>query len=144
VPHFTVLNHLMRVEDGRTPLELARAFQVPKTTLPLAGGAGEARWVEMKPNPDDGRSKRVWLTDAGRAFREEAIAEPSRPTSPARCAPSARPFTKPSTSSTGLPSAISDTMAEPTTQPSATPAIASAASGVLMPKPTITGRSVAP
>jgi hypothetical protein len=33
VPHFTVLNHLMRVEDGRTPLELARAFQVPKTTL---------------------------------------------------------------------------------------------------------------
>jgi hypothetical protein len=41
-PHFSVLNHLMRVEDGRTPLELARAFQVPKTTLPLAGAAGEA------------------------------------------------------------------------------------------------------
>jgi hypothetical protein len=43
-PHFSVLNHLMRVEDGRTPLELARAFQVPKTTLStLAGGAGKAR-----------------------------------------------------------------------------------------------------
>ena len=26
---FTVLNHLTRVKDGRTPLELARAFQVP-------------------------------------------------------------------------------------------------------------------
>jgi hypothetical protein len=35
------------------------------------------------------------------------------------------------------------TMAEPTTQPSATPAMACAASGVEMPKPTITGRSVA-
>jgi hypothetical protein len=32
VPHFSVLNHLIRVEDGRTPLELATAFQVPKTT----------------------------------------------------------------------------------------------------------------
>mgnify|MGYP001827498986 CR=1 FL=1 len=29
-PHFTVLNHLIRVSDGRTPLEMARAFQVPK------------------------------------------------------------------------------------------------------------------
>jgi hypothetical protein len=63
-----------------------------------------------------------------------------------RIRPDARPRqpTKDSTSSTGLPAAISDTMAEPTTQPSATPAIASEASGVLMPKPTITGRSVAP
>jgi hypothetical protein len=131
----------------------------------------------MKPNPDDGRSKRVWLTDAGRAFREEAIARLApdiarieevmgadggrRHRRPARTVPSgstptaergrdfefagqrpskavspfevgsgpmrpAREATKASTSSTGLPAAISDTMAEPTTQPSATPAIASA------------------
>ena len=31
--HFGVLNHLMNVHDGRTPLKLARAFQVPKTTM---------------------------------------------------------------------------------------------------------------
>ena len=31
--HFSVLNHLIRVQDGRTPLALARAFQVPKTTM---------------------------------------------------------------------------------------------------------------
>jgi DNA-binding MarR family transcriptional regulator len=31
-------------------------------------------WVELRPNPEDGRSKRVWLTERGRAFREEAIA----------------------------------------------------------------------
>ena len=32
-PHFTVLNHLTRVGDGRTPIQMARAFQVPKTSM---------------------------------------------------------------------------------------------------------------
>ncbi|MEL6433580.1 MAG: MarR family transcriptional regulator, partial [Pseudomonadota bacterium] len=32
-PHFSVLNHLIRVKDGQTPLAMARAFKVPKTTL---------------------------------------------------------------------------------------------------------------
>jgi DNA-binding MarR family transcriptional regulator len=75
VPHFSVLNHLMRVHDGRTPLELARAFQVPKTTVShwLAGLEG-CGFVETRPNPEDRRSKQVWLTAAGRAFRDEAIA----------------------------------------------------------------------
>lgn len=75
LPHFAVLNHLVRVKDGRTPLDLARAFQVPKTTMThtLAGLAKEGL-VEMRPNPRDGRSKRVWLTAAGRAFRDDAIA----------------------------------------------------------------------
>ena len=27
------------------------------------------------PNPEDGRSKRVWLTPAGRAFRDRTIRE---------------------------------------------------------------------
>ncbi len=76
VPHFSVLNHLMRVEDGRTPLELARAFQVPKTTVShWLAGLEKMGWVELKPNPDDGRSKRVWTTQAGRTFRDSAIAD---------------------------------------------------------------------
>ena len=75
VPHFGVLNHLVRVGDGRTPLELARAFQVPKTSMTNTLAGLERRGlVEMRPNPEDGRSKRVWLTEAGRAFREDAIA----------------------------------------------------------------------
>lgn len=74
VPHFGVLNHLVRVADGRTPLEIARAFQVPKTSMTNTLAGLERRGlVEMRPNPEDGRSKRVWLTAAGRAFREEAI-----------------------------------------------------------------------
>lgn len=73
--HFSVLNHLIRVRDGRTPLELARAFQVAKTTMThTLGGLQDAGLVEMRPNPDDGRSKRIWITDAGRVFRADAIA----------------------------------------------------------------------
>jgi DNA-binding MarR family transcriptional regulator len=74
LPHFTVINHLVRVSDGQTPLTLAKAFQVPKTTMThTLAGLLEHGFVEMRPNPEDGRSKTVWLTDHGRRFREEAI-----------------------------------------------------------------------
>ena len=74
-PHFTVLNHLTRVADGRMPLELARAFQVSKTTMThTLAGLVRHGLVEMRPNPDDGRSKQVWLTEAGRQTRARTIA----------------------------------------------------------------------
>jgi DNA-binding MarR family transcriptional regulator len=75
VSQFAVLNHLIRVEDGRTPLDLARAFQVPKTTMTHTLGLLERRGlIRMAANPADGRSKCVWITDQGRAFRNTAIA----------------------------------------------------------------------
>ena len=75
VSHFSVLNHLIRVEDGRTPLALARAFQVPKTTMSHTLAVLERRGlVDLRPNPKDARSKLVWLTGAGRQFRDDAIA----------------------------------------------------------------------
>ena len=74
VSHFSVLNHLIRVQDGPTPLRLASAFQVPKTTMTHTLSVLEKHGlVEMRPNPDDGRSKCVWLTPAGREFRDGAI-----------------------------------------------------------------------
>ncbi|MHA7773051.1 MarR family winged helix-turn-helix transcriptional regulator [Roseibium sp. M-1] len=74
LPHFSVVNHLIRVKDGQTPLTLAKAFQVPKTTMThTLAGLSEHGYVEMRPNPEDGRSKTVWLTASGRNFREEAI-----------------------------------------------------------------------
>jgi len=74
LPHFSVINHLVRVRDGQTPLALANAFQVPKTTMThTLGGLIDHGFVEIRPNPEDGRSKTVWLTDAGRTFRETAI-----------------------------------------------------------------------
>lgn len=74
-PHFAVLNHLMRVADGPTPVALARAFQVPKTTMThTLSGLERRALVDMRPNPDDGRSKRVWITAAGRDLRDGTIA----------------------------------------------------------------------
>ncbi|MEM6887254.1 MAG: MarR family transcriptional regulator [Pseudomonadota bacterium] len=73
-PHFTVLNHLTRVSDGRAPIDMARAFQVPKTSMTHTLKVLEAHGlVELKPNPEDGRSKLVWLTAAGRRVRAETI-----------------------------------------------------------------------
>lgn len=73
-PHFTVLNRLVRVRDGATPMDMARAFQVPKTSLTHTLQGLEARGlVEMRPNPEDGRSKTVWITPAGRSLRDATI-----------------------------------------------------------------------
>ena len=75
VSHFSVLNHLIRVEDGRTPLSIAKAFQVPKTTMShTLAGLEKRGLVTFRPNPDDARSKLVWLTDKGRKTRDDAIA----------------------------------------------------------------------
>lgn len=75
VSHFSVLNHLVRLGDGKTPLDLSRAFQVPKTTMTHTLARLElSGLVRFAPNPNDGRSKCVVLTEAGRAFRDEAIA----------------------------------------------------------------------
>ncbi|MEL7254552.1 MAG: MarR family transcriptional regulator [Pseudomonadota bacterium] len=75
LPHFTVLNHLIRVGDGQTPLAMARAFQVPKTSLTHTLAVLEDRGlIDMRPNPKDARSKCVWITVKGRAFRNDAIA----------------------------------------------------------------------
>ncbi|NNJ74853.1 MAG: MarR family transcriptional regulator [Anderseniella sp.] len=74
ISHFSVLNHLIRVEDGRTPQDISRAFQVPKTSMTHTLAILEKHnLVEMKPNPKDGRSKNVWITKQGREFRDHAI-----------------------------------------------------------------------
>ena len=74
LPHFAVVNHLTRLGDGRTPLSIASAFQVPKTTMThTLAGLEKHGLIEMRPNPEDGRSKTVHLTDAGRTFRQDAI-----------------------------------------------------------------------
>ena len=74
VSHFSVLNHLIRVQDGRTPQDISRAFQVPKTSMTHTLSVLEKhKLVDMKPNPKDGRSKTVWITGKGREFRDQAI-----------------------------------------------------------------------
>lgn len=76
VSHFSVLNHLVRLGDGRPPLAIANAFQVPKTTMThTLAGLEKAGFIRFAPNPRDGRSKCVMLTEEGRRFRDAAIAK---------------------------------------------------------------------
>ncbi|MGJ8617337.1 MAG: MarR family winged helix-turn-helix transcriptional regulator [Sulfitobacter sp.] len=73
-PHFSVLNHLINRGDGAVPIDMARAFQVPKTSMThTLKGLVAHGLIELRANPDDGRSKRVWLTDAGCKLRDDTI-----------------------------------------------------------------------
>ena len=73
--HFSLLNNLVRLGDGKTPLALAQAFQVPKGTmthtLKVLDGRG---LIFQEPRAEDKRSKLVFLTDAGREYHGAAIA----------------------------------------------------------------------
>lgn len=71
---FSVLNHLLRVGDGRTPAEMATAFQVPKTSMTHSLAVLErAGLIEIAKNPKDGRSKLVHITPAGRELHQQVI-----------------------------------------------------------------------
>ncbi|MEM9967609.1 MAG: MarR family transcriptional regulator [Pseudomonadota bacterium] len=73
-PHFAVLNHLMMRGNGAVPIDMARAFQVPKTSMThTLKGLAAGGYVELRHNPQDGRSKTVWLTPRGEAMRNETI-----------------------------------------------------------------------
>jgi DNA-binding MarR family transcriptional regulator len=75
LPHFALLNHLVRLGDGRSPVAIARALQLAKGAVTNTLQRLEARGlVRVEPDPEDGRGKRVFLTEAGRRRREEAIA----------------------------------------------------------------------
>ncbi len=75
VSHFSVINHLCRLGDGRTPLRIAKAFQVTKPTMTNTLSKLSARGlIKISDNPADGRSKLVFLTPKGRAFQKRAIA----------------------------------------------------------------------
>ena len=75
VSHFVVLNHLTRLGDGRSLARIARAVQVERPAMTNTIQKLEARGlVRLAPDPRDGRGKLVYLTPAGRAAREEAVA----------------------------------------------------------------------
>ncbi len=72
--HFAILNHLVRMGDGKTPIRIAGAMQITKMTMTHSLKVlTEKGFITTGPNPDDARGKLVFLTEQGRAFREEAI-----------------------------------------------------------------------
>jgi DNA-binding MarR family transcriptional regulator len=73
--HFSVLNHLARVNDERTPAQLARAFHVTRgamtNTLNRLEWAGH---IHIRPDWEDARQKFVAISPSGRAARDAAVA----------------------------------------------------------------------
>lgn len=72
--HFGVLNHLARIQEERTPAQLARSFHVTRgamtNTLNKLEWAGH---IHIRPDWDDARRKFVALSPAGRAARDAAV-----------------------------------------------------------------------
>lgn len=72
--HFSVLNHLARLQDERTPAQLAKAFHVTRgamtNTLAKLEIAGH---IHIRPDWDDARQKFVGLSPSGRAARDAAV-----------------------------------------------------------------------
>ena len=72
--HFSVLNHLARLQDERTPAQLAKAFHVTRgamtNTLSKLEWAGH---VHIRPDWDDARQKFVAISPSGRAARDAAV-----------------------------------------------------------------------
>ena len=73
---FGLLGHLSRRPEGETPLQLARAFQVPKTSMThMVAGLETAGLVTVAQNKADKRSKIVQITPEGGAFLGQRMAE---------------------------------------------------------------------
>lgn len=73
--HFSVLNHLVRLNEERTPAQLARAFHVTRgamtNTLAKLEWAGH---IHVRPDWDDARQKFVAISPSGRQARNAAVA----------------------------------------------------------------------
>ena len=73
--HFSVLNHLARIGEERSPAQLARAFHVTRgamtNTLARLEWAGH---IHIRPDWEDARRKFVAISPSGRAARDSAVA----------------------------------------------------------------------
>lgn len=74
ISHFSVLNHLARSNEEKSPAQLARTFHVTRgamtNTLARLEWAGH---VHIRPDWDDARRKFVTISPAGRLARDEAL-----------------------------------------------------------------------
>ena len=71
LPQFDVLANL-RLREGLTQQELAARLQSTKGNVcGLIDRLEKLKWVERRPDPEDGRANRLYLTQAGRARVEK-------------------------------------------------------------------------
>lgn len=75
ISHFSVLNHLARIGDERSPAQLAKSFHVTRGAMTNTLNKLEwAGYVHIRPDWDDARRKMVSISPAGRKACEAAIA----------------------------------------------------------------------
>lgn len=71
---YSVLNHFVRGLPPKSPLELAKAFQVTKGAMTNTLKQLEKKgFINIRPHEMDGRSKIVSISDAGVAAHGEAV-----------------------------------------------------------------------
>ncbi len=72
--HFSVLNHLARAGEEKSPAQLAKAFHVTRgamtNTLNKLEWAGH---IHIRPDWDDARRKFVTISPAGRSARDAGL-----------------------------------------------------------------------
>lgn len=72
--HFSVLNHLARSNEERSPAQLAKAFHVTRGAMTNTISKLEwAGYVHVRPDWDDARRKQVAISQAGRKARMQAL-----------------------------------------------------------------------
>lgn len=75
VPQYEVLRLIDFRGDGITPAEISQALHTPKSALTnTLQRLEENGFVQVRPCEEDGRKKRVWLTDVGRSAYIDALA----------------------------------------------------------------------
>jgi DNA-binding MarR family transcriptional regulator len=74
ISHFSVLNHLARLGDERSPAQLAKSFHVTRgamtNTLSKLEWAG---YIHIRPDWEDARRKMISISPSGRQARDAAI-----------------------------------------------------------------------
>ena len=75
ISHFSVLNHLGRFGQERTPANLAKSFHVTRGAMTNTLNKLEiSGYVHVRPDWDDARSKLVAISPAGILARDQALA----------------------------------------------------------------------
>lgn len=75
---FTVLNWFVRVDSEATPSRLATALMLTRGAITnTLAKLEEKGFIVIEPDETSGRQKRVTMTDAGKAARDDAIAASS-------------------------------------------------------------------
>ena len=72
--HFTILNYISTMETEKTPAQLARSFNLTKGAITnTLNKLSKMGYIHVRPDWDDGRSKLISVSQAGKRARDSAV-----------------------------------------------------------------------